>query len=74
MLPISVCGGTFHTATGVMTSPRYPSPYPERKICEYLIVARQGQQILLNVTDFSVEGAPDCLHADYLEIRYIEGD
>ena len=66
---ISVCGGTFLSSFGVLTSPNYPAMYPTSKTCEYIIMTRQGQQILLNVTDFSLESSSGCNEADYLEIR-----
>ncbi|KAK2147338.1 hypothetical protein LSH36_558g01028 [Paralvinella palmiformis] len=65
----TVCGGTFLSSFGVLTSPNYPAMYPTSKTCEYIIMTRQGQQILLNVTDFSLESSSGCNEADYLEIR-----
>jgi cubilin len=68
MLFVAVCGGTYFTSKGVLQSPNYPNYYPHNKDCKWIISVRSGQQIQLNVTDFSLEGGSRCLY-DYLEIR-----
>jgi len=66
---IAVCGNTLTQPTGMITSPNYPSTYPHQRECEWTIIAPQGMQILLNVTDFAIERHFQCNY-DYLEIRY----
>lgn len=65
---VAVCGGIYFTSKGVLQSPNYPNNYPHNKDCQWIISVRTGQQIKLNVTDFSLEGGSRCLY-DYLEIR-----
>jgi hypothetical protein len=65
-----VCGGTYFTSKGSLQSPNYPNFYPSRKDCTWIIYARAGQQIKLNVTDFSLSGGSRC-QFDYLEIRCV---
>ncbi|KAL9700067.1 hypothetical protein quinque_003508 [Culex quinquefasciatus] len=63
------CGGIF-TEPGVeITSPGYPNNYEALKQCDYVIQAPPGQAILLDFTDFSIEGHsyPAC-EMDYVAI------
>ncbi|XP_021927790.1 cubilin [Zootermopsis nevadensis] len=64
----TMCGGTYFTTMGSLQSPNYPSYYPNRKDCTWIISAPAGQQIKLNVTDFSLKKSNRCQY-DYLEIR-----
>jgi len=68
-VPAAVCGRELRRPTGVIQSPSYPGSYPGGRSCEWVIILPVGRQILLNVTDFSLEPSQDCLN-DYLEIRY----
>ena len=56
-------------SSGMITSPNYPNDYPHGRQCTWTITAPQGNQILLNVTDFAMEYHANCNY-DYLEIRY----
>ena len=68
---VVVCGGTYFTSKGALQSPNYPNIYPNNKDCTWTISVPNGQQIKLNVTDFSMEGySRSCLY-DYLEIRCV---
>ncbi|KAK3106526.1 hypothetical protein FSP39_021900 [Pinctada imbricata] len=64
----TLCGSDLTTTTGIITSPNYPSNYPHNRDCIWTITAPQGNQILLNVTEFALEFHPNCNY-DYLEIR-----
>ena len=63
-----MCGRELRRPTGVIESPGYPVNYPGQRSCEWVIILPVGRQILLNVTDFSLEPSQDCV-SDYLEIR-----
>ncbi|KAE8606526.1 hypothetical protein XENTR_v10010769 [Xenopus tropicalis] len=63
------CGGTYLTDNGVVTSPGYPSNYPNSMACIYNIVAPVGYKISLAFTSFETEYASNCMEGfDYLAI------
>ncbi|XP_066438562.1 hatching enzyme 1.2-like [Eleutherodactylus coqui] len=62
------CGGTYTTDNGTITSPGYPSPYPNLSDCITTIWAPEGYQIVLNFTTFEMEYSSTCLY-DYLSIH-----
>ncbi|KAM6953504.1 cubilin [Aplochiton taeniatus] len=63
------CSEVFTTPTGEFTSPNYPSNYPTDRQCVFVIVVQVNQQIMLNFTDFDLEGSStNCIH-DYVAIR-----
>ncbi|XP_040577951.1 cubilin [Lepeophtheirus salmonis] len=63
-----VCGGDYYTEVGFIRSPGWPENYIHGANCEWTITVPQGQQILLNITNFQLEPHEDCI-MDYLEIR-----
>ncbi|XP_059901037.1 cubilin [Gadus macrocephalus] len=62
------CGETFTSPTGTLSSPNYPSNYPNKRECVYKIVVGVNMQIKLNFTDFQLEYSATCNY-DYVEIR-----
>ncbi|XP_030624670.1 LOW QUALITY PROTEIN: cubilin [Chanos chanos] len=63
------CSEEFTTSTGELSSPNYPSNYPTNRECVYKITVGVNMQIMLNFTDFDLEGPdPSCFH-DYVEVR-----
>ncbi|XP_026057290.1 cubilin-like [Carassius auratus] len=62
------CSKVFRTPTGEFSSPNYPDNYPSNRECVYKIIVEVNMQIMLNVTDFFLEGFSSC-GFDYLEIR-----
>ncbi len=64
----SVCGGNYHTTTGVVRSPGFPDNYGRGRECTWVITVGRGQQIMLNFTVFDMENHTDCEY-DHLEIR-----
>ena len=64
----SVCGQDLTSSTGMIMSPNFPNSYPHQRDCTWTITAPEGNQILLNFTDFALESHPNCNY-DYLEIR-----
>ncbi|XP_052697133.1 cubilin-like isoform X2 [Crassostrea angulata] len=64
----TICGAELTDSTGVITSPNYPNNYPHERECVWTITAQDGNQILLNVTDFRLESHASCAY-DFLEIR-----
>uniref|UniRef100_A0A4W4F6Q8 Cubilin n=1 Tax=Electrophorus electricus TaxID=8005 RepID=A0A4W4F6Q8_ELEEL len=61
------CSAVFTTPTGVLTSPNYPDNYPINRECIFRIIVGLNMQIMLNFTDFQMEGG-SCSF-DYVEIR-----
>ncbi|XP_050407117.2 cubilin, partial [Patella vulgata] len=64
----TLCGAALTDTFGVITSPNYPGNYPHQRECIWTISVPDGNQILLNVTDFLMESHVNCNY-DYLEIR-----
>lgn len=62
------CGAVFRSPTGEFSSPNYPDNYPNNRECVFKIIVEVNMQIMLNVTDFELEGFSSC-GFDYLEIR-----
>ncbi|XP_071514687.1 cubilin-like [Panulirus ornatus] len=64
------CGGEFTGDTGLIRSPYHPQPYPHDRECIYIIRQPLGKAILLNFTDFDIEGPSywrGCVY-DYVEL------
>uniref|UniRef100_W5MX16 Cubilin n=1 Tax=Lepisosteus oculatus TaxID=7918 RepID=W5MX16_LEPOC len=63
------CAEVYTSPTGTLTSPNYPNNYPMNRECVYKIIVETNRQIMLNFTDFMLEGPyPPCSY-DYIEIR-----
>ncbi|KAF4095682.1 cubilin isoform X1 [Onychostoma macrolepis] len=62
------CSEVFRSPTGEFSSPNYPDNYPNSRECVFKIIVEVNMQIMLNVTDFELEGFSSC-GFDYLEIR-----
>ncbi|TRY89102.1 hypothetical protein DNTS_004573 [Danionella cerebrum] len=62
------CSEVFRTPTGEFTSPNYPDNFPTDRECIYRIIVDVNMQIMLNFTDFELEGLNSC-GFDSLEIR-----
>ncbi|XP_050435751.1 cubilin [Adelges cooleyi] len=69
----TICGGTYTESTGIIESPFYPNPYPNNRVCKYLISQPVGKAIRLTVLNMDIEDVtyPNCVY-DSLEIR--DGD
>ncbi len=65
-----VCGGEYHSTSGVIRSPDWPANYGHNRECTWKITVPVGQQILLNFTVFDMENHTNCNY-DFLEIRLI---
>ncbi|KAF6722152.1 Cubilin [Oryzias melastigma] len=63
------CGETFTSPTGFFTSPNHPDYYPNNRDCIFKIIVELNMQILLNFTNFSLEGFPASCNFDFVEIR-----
>lgn len=63
------CSETFTSPTGELSSPNFPSNYPNNRQCIYKIIVGVNMQIMLNFTDFNMEGSPPNCAFDYVEIR-----
>lgn len=50
----SQCGGDLTTESGVITSPRFPSSYPDDANCEWKIAVDDGSRITLTSVMFEV--------------------
>ncbi|KAJ8276925.1 hypothetical protein GJAV_G00069430 [Gymnothorax javanicus] len=63
------CSQLFTSPTGVLRSPNYPMNYPINRECIYRIIVGVNMQIMLNFTDFLLEGYLPYCRYDFLEIR-----
>ncbi|KAF7648099.1 hypothetical protein LDENG_00162070 [Lucifuga dentata] len=63
------CSETFTSPTGSFTSPNYPDYYPNNRNCIFKIIVEANMQIMLNFTDFDLEGSPPSCRFDFVEIR-----
>uniref|UniRef100_A0AAX7U3F9 Cubilin n=1 Tax=Astatotilapia calliptera TaxID=8154 RepID=A0AAX7U3F9_ASTCA len=63
------CGQTFTTPTGSFSSPNYPQYYPNSRDCIFKIIVDVNMQIMLNFTDFELEGLHPSCSFDFVEIR-----
>uniref|UniRef100_A0A3Q4HHJ3 Cubilin (intrinsic factor-cobalamin receptor) n=1 Tax=Neolamprologus brichardi TaxID=32507 RepID=A0A3Q4HHJ3_NEOBR len=63
------CGQTFTTPTGSFSSPNYPQYYPNSRDCIFKIIVDVNMQIMLNFTDFELEGSHPSCRFDFVEIR-----
>ncbi|KAG7527098.1 cubilin [Solea senegalensis] len=63
------CGETFTSPTGSLSSPNYPSNYPNNRDCVFKIILQVNVQIMLNFTNFELEGSPPSCGLDFVEIR-----
>lgn len=64
-----LCGGKITDPSVEITSPAYPKAYGLNQRCDYVIQAPIGKAIMLDFTDFDVEGNsyPNC-DLDFVEI------
>ncbi|XP_075232242.1 cubilin [Lycorma delicatula] len=63
-----LCGGTYLTNAGIITSPNYPNNYPSHKECVWFIKVAAHHQIQLHIESFKLEPHSQCKF-DFLEIR-----
>ncbi|XP_045623432.1 cubilin [Procambarus clarkii] len=65
------CGGEYGGTTGLIRSPYHPRAYPHNRECIYVINTPPRTAIVLNFTEFDIEGPSffsGCVY-DYVEIR-----
>ncbi|KAM5140943.1 complement C1s subcomponent isoform 2-T2 [Mantella aurantiaca] len=69
---VNCTGGVYTELRGQISSPGYPSPYPENSLCEYKVLLESGYQVIFTFQpiDFDIEEANDgsCSY-DSLTIR-----
>ncbi|KAM3913226.1 complement C1s subcomponent [Leptodactylus fuscus] len=69
---VNCSGGLYTDQRGQISSPGYPSPYPENSRCEYKVVLESGYQVILSfkAQDFDIEAPEDgsCIY-DSLTIK-----
>ncbi|XP_037693302.1 cubilin [Choloepus didactylus] len=65
----AVCSEDFTEESGTLTSPSFPSQYPNNQECTYSITVGPGKQIALNFTSFALEEPIGELCMDFVEIR-----
>ena len=53
----SQCGADLTTESGVITSPRFPSSYPDEANCEWKIAVDDGSRITLTFVMFEVQNS-----------------
>ena len=65
------CGGTYSSASDIITSPFYPNEYPDNAECVYLIELHDDICINVTFVDIDIEYEESCAY-DTLEIH--DGD
>ena len=67
---ITTCGGNYSNASGVLTSPSHPNPYPDLADCVYLISQPNGTYVNISfiTMDIDCQGLTT-LTSDYIEMR-----
>lgn len=65
----SDCSETFSSSTGSFFSPNYPDYYPNNRDCIFKIIVQVNMQIMLNFTEFELEGSSPSCNFDFVEIR-----
>ena len=65
---IGKCGGSYGTATGLITSPSYPKNYFDTERCEYIISQPEGKIIRLTILTMDIYKGPYFPCRDFLEI------
>nr|XP_054752702.1 extracellular serine proteinase-like [Lytechinus pictus] len=69
--PPPECGTNFTSPTGIISSPNYPSSYPNDEKCSYLVMAADEEKIInLSFTYFSLEFHSSC---DYDSLTVYDG-
>ena len=63
------CGGSYTNASGVLTSPSYPNPYPRLARCTYLISQPIGTYVNISFINMDVNCKKSYLSYDYIEMR-----
>ena len=71
--PFSSCGGYYSNASGVLSSPSYPNPYPDLADCVYLISQPNGSYIKMSFLFMDINctevQTSDGLTPDFIEMR-----
>ncbi|KAG0445664.1 hypothetical protein HPB47_028255, partial [Ixodes persulcatus] len=63
----TVCGGHWTSLRGELSSPRYPEPYPARRLCNYTIELPPGNLVQLDWQHMDIENDGHCAY-DYVEV------
>ncbi|KAI8034244.1 hypothetical protein M5D96_013003 [Drosophila gunungcola] len=56
------CGGHIRSNTGVISSPRYPNPYPHSIHCDWWIKMHPGSGVSLTFEDLQLESLSNCYY------------
>ena len=63
------CGGTYINASGILTSPTYPNPYPHLADCIYLISQPVGTYVNISFITMDVNCQESYSTSDNIEFR-----
>ena len=63
------CGGNYTNASGILTSPSYPNPYPHLAHCIYLISQPNGMFVNMSFISIDVNCQGSYTTSDYVEMR-----
>ena len=63
------CGGSYTNASGILTSPSYPNPYPHPAECIYLISQPIGTFVNISFISMDVNCQKTHSSYDYIEMR-----
>ena len=62
------CGGYIESTFGTIQSPSWPDLYPANKTCVWQVVVPEHHRVILNFTDFDLEGDTMACEFDSVEI------
>ncbi|XP_020919939.1 cubilin-like [Sus scrofa] len=57
----SGCGGTLYGDSGLVTSPGYPSTYPNHTHCEWAIIAPGGRPVTVSFSFINIDDPGECV-------------
>ena len=67
LIAYTTCGGNYANASGILTSPSYPNPYPRLADCIYLISQPIGTYV--NISFINMDVSCHVAGPDYIEMR-----
>lgn len=70
---LGTCGGIIKGSNGTFHSPNYPLNYSPLKTCIWQIEANNEHQIIINFTNFDLEGMKSACSYDYILIQNDDG-
>ena len=68
LISAHTCGGNYNNASGLLTSPSYPNPYPDNADCLFIISQPNITHVNFTVINMDIECKETFSTSDYLEV------